>query len=146
MSQNNKGFFVTGVSLKKRFPISNATAWLRLRTACAVRLLPLLLLLALPALVQAQYNYTTNNGTITITKYTGPGGVVTIPNTIDGFPVTSIGWRAFSDCSSLTNVTIPDSVTSIGDSAFEACTGLTNVTIGNSVTSIEGGRSLAAPA
>jgi len=44
----------------------------RLRTACATRLLALLLLLTLPAVVQAQFNYTTNNGTITITGYTGP--------------------------------------------------------------------------
>ena len=39
-------------------------------------------LLALPAVVQAQFNYTTNNGTITITGYAGPGGDVTIPDTI----------------------------------------------------------------
>ena len=37
------------------------------------------------------YTYTTNNGTITITGYTGPGGAVTIPGTINGLPVTSIG-------------------------------------------------------
>jgi hypothetical protein len=36
------------------------------------RLLPLLLLLTLPAVVQAQFTFTTNNATITITGYTGP--------------------------------------------------------------------------
>ena len=56
---------------------------------------------------------------------------VTIPNS-----VTSIGRSAFSGCSSLTNVTIPNSVTSIGDTAFFGCSSLTNVTIPNSVTSI----------
>ena len=64
-----------------------------LRTACAMKLL--LLLLTLPAVVQAQFNYTTNNGTITITGYTGPGGAVAIPDTINGLPVTSIGDYAF---------------------------------------------------
>ena len=50
--------------------------------------------------------------------------------------VTSIGYKAFDDCTSLTSVTIPDSVTSIGDSAFSGCTSLTSVTIPDSVTSI----------
>ncbi|MGA2864305.1 MAG: leucine-rich repeat domain-containing protein [Verrucomicrobiota bacterium] len=110
----------------------------RLTTACAMRLLPLLLLLllALPAVVEAQFNYTTNNGTITITKYIGPGGAVTIPRTIQGLPVTSIGANAFTDCTNLSNVTIPNSVASIGDGAFDHCTSLTTVMIPDSVTSI----------
>jgi hypothetical protein len=49
--------------------------------------------------------------------------------------VTSIGNRAFYNCSSLTSITIPNSVTSIGDYAFAYCS-LTSVTIPNSVTSI----------
>ena len=44
--------------------------------------------------------------------------------------------NAFSGCSGLTSITIPNSVTSIGISAFRWCTGLTSVTIPNSVTSI----------
>ena len=58
---------------------------------------------------------------------------VTIPDS-----VTSIGSGAFSYCKSLTSVTIPDSVTSIGSSAFSYCKSLTSVTIPNSVTSIGG--------
>jgi hypothetical protein len=46
--------------------------------------------------------YVTNNGTVTITKYTGPGGTVIIPGTIDGLPVTRIQPSAFADCPSLT--------------------------------------------
>ena len=50
--------------------------------------------------------------------------------------VTSIGYKAFDDCTSLTSVTIPDSVTSIGDWAFSYCTSLTSVTLPDSVTRI----------
>ena len=57
---------------------------------------------------------------------------VTIPNS-----VTSIGWCAFTWCTGLTSVTIPNSVTSIVQNTFYGCSGLTSVTIPNSVTSIE---------
>ena len=106
------------------------------RIVRAARVMPLLLLLTLPAVVQAQFSYTTNNGAITITGYTGPGGAVTIPSTINSLPVTRIGYSAFQHNTSLTSVTIPNSVTNIADFAFSGCTSLTNVTIGNSVTSI----------
>ena len=45
---------------------------------------------------------------------------------------------AFNDCTSLTEIVIPDSVTSIGDNAFNNCTGLQTVTIGDGVTSLNG--------
>ena len=48
---------------------------------------------------------------------------------IIGNTIESIGNYAFSNCSSLTSVTIPESVTSIGNSAFEYCSGLTSVHI-----------------
>ena len=50
--------------------------------------------------------------------------------------IASIGGSAFSGCSGLTSVTIPDSVTSIGDCAFCDCSSLTSVTIPDSVTSM----------
>ena len=94
--------------------------------------------LLLPRPAHAQYTYTTNNNTITITGYACAGGAgdVTIPNSLGGYPVTSIGQYTFEGCSSITNVTIPDSVTSIGVQAFFGCHGLTSVTIPNSVVSI----------
>ena len=49
---------------------------------------------------------------------------------------TTIGNGAFYNCTSLTNINIPNSVTTIGNYAFYGCSGLTNVTIGNGVTSI----------
>jgi hypothetical protein len=90
----------------------------------------------LPVVAQAQFTFTTNNGTITITGYTGPGGAVTIPGMTNGYPVTSIGYAAFYECYSLTSVTLPNSVTNIGDQTFFHCYSLTSATIPNSVTSI----------
>ena len=53
--------------------------------------------------------------------------------------LTMIGDEAFSLCTSLTSVTIPDSVTTIGNNAFYNCSSLTSVTIPDSVTTIGNG-------
>jgi len=105
-------------------------------TTAAVKLLSLLLFMLATMAVAQQFTFTTNNGAITITGYTGPGGELTIPDTINGLPVTAIGDHAFYADTSLTSVTIADSVTSIADYAFGACTNLTDSTMGNGVTSI----------
>jgi hypothetical protein len=78
----------------------------------------LLMLLTLSAVVQAQFNYTTNDGTITITKYTGSGGAVTVPDTINGLPVTSIGDYALYGCTSLTGAYFQGNAPSLGSSVF----------------------------
>ena len=83
------------------------------------------------------YTYTVSNGKSTITDCsTSISGDISIPSTLGGYSVTSIGSSAFYDCAALTSVTIPNSVTSIGSWAFSNCTSLTSVTIPNSVTSI----------
>ncbi len=98
-----------------------------------------LFVLLLPGIVHAQFTYTTNNGSVTITGYTGSGGVVVIPSTIADLPVTVIANNAFSDVHSLTDLTIPDSVTNIGTFAFYNCSNMTTVSIPSSVTSIGDG-------
>ena len=97
----------------------------------ATRLLPLFLLLVLPAAVQGQFTYQTNNGGITITSYRGSDGTVIIPSTTNGLPVTGIGDWAFEDASSMTNVTIPGSVIHIGLAPFVSCKSLTAITVGD---------------
>lgn len=82
--------------------------------------------------------YTVSNGEVTITDCDeNATGEIVIPETIRNYPVTGIGYDAFRNCESLTEVIIPDSVTSIGNHAFSYCSNLTDLTLPNSVTSID---------
>ena len=64
-------------------------------------------------------------------------GVLEIPSTYQGKPVTAIGYEAFKDRTDIVgSVVIPDSVTTIGESAFEGCSALTSINIPDGVTSI----------
>ena len=67
-------------------------------------------------------------------------GDVVIPSTTikDGktYTITEIAESAFSECHSLTDISIPDSITIINEGAFFNCTSLNNVTIPSSVTSL----------
>lgn len=83
----------------------------------------------------ADFIYGIGNGTITLKAYLGPGGTVTIPSTVNGLPVTSIGDSAFFGDSSLTTIFIPNTVTNISNQAFWNC-GLSSVNIPDSVVSI----------
>jgi hypothetical protein len=92
------------------------------------------LLLAV-ATAQAQFTFTTNNGSITITGYRGSSLTAVIPAATNGRPVTTIGANAFY-YENITNVTLPNSITNIGNGAFNACNSLGSVTIPGSVLSI----------
>lgn len=99
------------------------------------------------SLSSGDYEYVLENGTATITEYTGHGGNITIPSTLNGYSVTRIGDHAFFmgfgsayDIAGyhVTNVTIPDSVTFIGNGAFGQCAYLESIVIPDSVTHIGG--------
>ena len=90
---------------------------------------------------QITYQYDTETDEATVNDADESiSGNVEIPGTIEvegkEYAVTSIGNVAFSGCSSLTEVAIPESVTSIGDFAFNGCSSLTQITIPEGVTSI----------
>ena len=118
---------------------------------------PLLAVLLLALLPQAAAAYDfmvgglcynkNSDGSVTVTyqynsypSYSNLSGDLVIPATVTygggTYSVTTIGYNTFYGCSSLTNVTIPNSVTSIGYGAFDGCSSMTSVTIGNSVSSI----------
>ena len=118
----------------------------------------ILTLLALFVSINASsYEWTDANGTIWSFVTSGSNAVLykgqytpcisgTVPKILaipsilyDGetpYAVTYIGDYAFSDCSSLTSITIPDAVTYIGAGAFARCSSLTSITIPDAVTYI----------
>ena len=100
-------------------------------TCCLTALFLMATAVTAVALQSGDYTYETNyeNTAVTITKYTGSGGTVIIPNTIDGRPVINIGDNAFYSCTGVSSVTIPSGVTDIGMSAFNYCSDLMDISV-----------------
>jgi len=69
---------------------------------------------------------TNETGSLSAESYSGS---TTIPSSANNYSVTRIGNYAFSNCSSLTCISIPNSVTSIGAWAFIGCLSLTSISI-----------------
>ena len=92
---------------------------------------------------RVEFRYRLENGGAIITGYRGECALLTVPQTLDGYPViaigerafegatfsavilqegvSSIGWFAFYGCENLINVTLPESVSSIGYAVFDGC-------------------------
>lgn len=81
--------------------------------------------------------YLKDDGTVSITDYTGSAENLIIPSTLDGKKVTGIADSAFSSRRSIKSVKIPDSVTSIGYRAFGFSNYIETVEIGSGVSEIE---------
>jgi uncharacterized repeat protein (TIGR02543 family) len=79
--------------------------------------------------------YTTAGGQATVAGASRSGGVLAIPSTLGGLPVTGIGSNAFRFCTGFAAVDIPACVTNIAPNAFSGCTGLTSATIPQSICS-----------
>ncbi|MCQ2391153.1 MAG: leucine-rich repeat domain-containing protein [Kiritimatiellae bacterium] len=59
-----------------------------------------------------------------------------MPDALNGARVEAIGVNAFSFCSSITSVVLPDAVKTIAARAFYSCSSLTNVVLPSGLTSI----------
>ena len=74
------------------------------------------------------WQYTVSNSEATITGYTGSGGAVTIPSTLNGISVKRVGNGSTpvfgNPNTNVTSITVPDNVTNIGAWAFTCCTKL----------------------
>lgn len=76
------------------------------------------------------YNSTPDSGTAYVTSTDGNAtGNVTIQKEVLGLPVTLIDADAFSNCSGLESVYIPETVKSIGSNAFKGCSNLSSISI-----------------
>ncbi|MDE5947035.1 MAG: leucine-rich repeat protein [Oscillospiraceae bacterium] len=93
------------------------------------------------SVISADENYTftyiKNNNSITITGGEGTGEILTIPEYIDGLPVTEIAENAFKDTDTFSSLYLPDTLLKIKESSFQNCNNLETVYIGSSVSEIE---------
>lgn len=79
------------------------------------------------------------NKYVEITDYIGDDIEVRIPNEIEGYPVKSIGEKAFYLYSGYYGqgvIYMPDSITNIGDRAFEKCSNLIKIVLSNNLETI----------
>lgn len=89
------------------------------------------------AATYGSFTYLADRGEVTLmTCDSSVQGEVVIPETIDGYKVTSLGDSLFSNCTGITSVVIPDSVKVIGYYAFENCYNLTEVNFPNGLETI----------
>ncbi|MBR3843996.1 MAG: leucine-rich repeat protein, partial [Clostridia bacterium] len=82
------------------------------------------------------YNYTISNGEVTIQDYIGDLTEVTVPSTIEDYPVVALGNKAFRNNIRITKVTLPEGVRTLGNQVFEWCESLTQVHLPSTLESV----------
>lgn len=87
----------------------------------------------------AGFIYTITDNEISIVQYAcSPEGVNgdVIPDEIDGYPITTIGYRSFHLIEMLESITLPETLVTIEPEAFAGCEMLTSIVIPRSVKEI----------
>lgn len=83
------------------------------------------------------FGYAMNeDGTISITSYSGSDAALNIPATVDGYVVSAIGDHAFEANWNITSITMPNGLSVIGESAFMDCGSLNTVSIPETVSTV----------
>jgi len=99
----------------------------------------LILLCTLPCAAEEQdgLSYSVANGEARIYQVSPTlSGHLTIPEQLGGYPVTSIGMYAFYRNTTLTGVTLPSTLLTIENAAFSGCTALETIEIPDHVKSL----------
>lgn len=86
--------------------------------------------------VAADFTYEDCGSYIKITGYNGNESVVTIPETINGKPVTVLGEDSFYQKTEMTEIHLPSGIETIEKGAFYRCYALMSITIPETVTQI----------
>lgn len=109
-----------------------------MRRSRFLTLMIFLLTLWLWSSAQAADDLLTENGfvcrvqpdkTLTILQYTGSGGLVKVPDTLGGYPVTGIAGYAFEGCGTVTRISLPLTIRQIGANPFAYCYSLQDIVL-----------------
>ncbi len=87
------------------------------------------------SVVNPLFSYSITDGACTITAYLGSAANVTVPDSINGSPVTAIGTSAFAG-KPIATISLPNTVISIAASACVNCTHLYSVNLPTSLQAI----------
>lgn len=81
----------------------------------------------------SEYEYSIDNGTAIITKNTGVCWYIILPTELGGYPVTAVGPDAFFNNQYLKSVIVPEGYLTIMSSAFSYCTNLRQIDLPDSL-------------
>ena len=101
-------------------------------------------LAAAPLWADATYTYTVANDQATLTGFAegvSPSGAITVPASVDDYPVIGIDRGAFKGIATLSSITFADgdSIESIGPQAFAECSGLKSVSLPSGLSALSAG-------